>query len=121
MTSYCASTFKDHIATDMHHRAMALEAKKSASSGMEYALVVRTMAQANLSEAAKLRIKKKIDIAYMIAKENFKMESICELEEGHGKNVGSGYKIDHSCAMFMVAILSNRTLLIEMEPYSYYN
>ena len=49
---------------------MALEAKKVASSLMEYAPAVRAMAQANLSEAARLKIKRKMDIAYTIAKEN---------------------------------------------------
>ena len=62
-----ASTFKDHAATDMHRRAMALEAKESARSVMEYAPIARTMAQANLSEAAKLSLKKKFDIAYISA------------------------------------------------------
>jgi len=103
-TNVRASTFKDHAATDMHRRAMALEAKESARSVMEYAPIARAMAQANLSEVAKLRIKKKFDIAYMIAKENLaftKMGSICELEERHGTNLGSGYKNDHSCAMFI--------------------
>ena len=57
-TTIRASTFKDHAAMDMHRRAMGLEAKESARSVMEYALIVRTMAQANLSEAAKLSLKK---------------------------------------------------------------
>jgi len=104
MTNVRASTFKDHAATDMHRRAMELEAKESARSVMKYAPTARAMAQANLSEVAKLRIKKKFDIAYMIAKENLaitKMGSICKLEERHGMNLGSGYKNDHSCAMFI--------------------
>jgi len=88
----------------MHRWTMALEAKESASTVMGYAPIVRSMAQANLSEADKLRIKKKFDIAYMIAKENLaftKMGSICELEERHGAILGSGYKNDHSCVMFI--------------------
>ena len=99
-----ASTFKDHAATDMHRRAMGLQAKESASSIMEYAPIARTMAQASLSETAKVSIKKKFDIAYVMAKENFaftKMTSLCELEERNGTNLGSGYKNDHSCATFI--------------------
>ena len=53
-------------------RAMALEAKEAGSGLMEYALVVRAMAQANLSEAARLKINRKMDIAYIIAKENLR-------------------------------------------------
>jgi len=86
MSNICALTFKDHVATDMHQRAMTLEAKESASSVMEYAPITRSMAQTNLSEAEKLKIKKKFDMAHMIAKENLaftKMGSICELEERH--------------------------------------
>ena len=63
-------TIKDHVATDIHKRAMSLEAKKAASSLMEYAPIVRAKAQANLSEAARLKVKRKMDIAYTIAKEN---------------------------------------------------
>ena len=63
-------TIKDHTATDMHKRAMELEAKKAASRLMVYVPVVRDMAQTNLSKAAKLKIKRKMDIAYTIAKEN---------------------------------------------------
>ena len=72
MTNIGALTIKDHVATDMHKRAMELEAKKAASSLMEYAPIacIREMAQANLSKAARLKIKRKMDIAYTIAKEN---------------------------------------------------
>jgi len=86
----------------MHLRAMVLEGKESASSMMEYAPIARSIAQANLSEADKLRIKKRVDIVHMIAKENLvftKMGSICKLEERHGKILGSGYKNGHSCAI----------------------
>jgi len=40
----------------------------------------------------------------MITKENLaftKMGSICKLEERHSMILGSGYKNDHSCAMFI--------------------
>ena len=67
------------MATDMNKQAMALEAKKAASSLMECAPIVRAMAQANLSEAARLKIKRKMDIAYTIAK-LLKMGVICEFE-----------------------------------------
>ena len=68
-TNICALTFKDHVATDMHKQAMALEAKEAANSLMEYASIARAIPQANLSKAAWLKIKRKMDIAYTIAKD----------------------------------------------------
>ena len=62
---------------------MALEAKEAASSLIKYAPIAREMAQANLSEAAMLKIKRKMDITYKIAKENLaftEMGVICELK-----------------------------------------
>ena len=59
-TNICALTIKDHKATNMYKQAMALEAKEAASSLMEYAPVVRAMAQTNLSKAARLKIKEKL-------------------------------------------------------------
>ena len=69
-TNIRALTFKDHVATNMHKGAMALEAKEAASSLMEFAPTAKEMAQSNLSEASRLKIKRKMDIAYTIAKEN---------------------------------------------------
>ena len=53
-TNIHALTFKDHVATNMHKGAMALEAKEAASSLMEFAPTAKAMAQANLSEASKV-------------------------------------------------------------------
>ena len=48
---------------------------------MKYALITRAMAQANLSKTAKLKIKRKMDIAYTIAKLlSLGMGVICELD-----------------------------------------
>ena len=91
----------------MYQRAMSLYAKENSVSVMEYTPIARAMAHASLSEATKLKIKKKIKIAYMIAKENLaftKMGVICELEEQHGTDLGSGYKNDHACAIFIDCI-----------------
>ena len=40
----------------------------------------------------------------MIAKEKFvftKMQSLCDLEEKHGVDLGPGYRNDHTCATFI--------------------
>ena len=103
-TNIRASTFKDHAETAMHHQAMLLAQKEIASSVVEYAPIAKAFAKANINEATKAKLKRKFDVAYMIAKENLsftKMKSICELEERHGTDLGAGYKNDHSCATFV--------------------
>ena len=54
----------------MHKRAMHVEAKEAASSLMECAPITKAMAQANLSETARLKNKRKMDIVYTITKKN---------------------------------------------------
>lgn len=74
-----ASTFKDHVGMNMHKGAMELVAKDTASSVLDYA---KAMAQAKVS-----KLKIKMDIANMFAKENLaftKKKVTCELEEWHG-------------------------------------
>ena len=87
----------------MHLRAMLLEAREKSNSVMEYAPMARVMADANLSEAGKVKINNKMDIAYMIAKENL-AESNLSTRRAAWHCLGSGYKNDHSCAMFIECI-----------------
>ena len=90
--------------TAMHHQAMLLVQKEIASSVVEYTPIAKAFTKANINEATKAKLKRKFDVAYMIAKENLsftKMKSICELEERHGTDLGAGYKNDHSCATFV--------------------
>ena len=60
--------------------------------------------------------KRKFDIAYMIAKENMaysKMAALCELQERHGVDLGSGYKNEKACATFVDYIsLEQRRILV---------
>ena len=60
--------------------------------------------------------KRKFDIAYMIAKENIafsKMAALCELQERHGVDLGSGYKNEKACATFVDYIsLEQRRMLV---------
>ena len=47
---------------------------------------------------------RKFDIAYLIAKQNLaftKMAPLCELQERHGVNLGTGYKNEKACAIFV--------------------
>ena len=60
--------------------------------------------------------KRKFDIAYTIAKENMafsKMGALCELQERHGVDLGSGYKNEKACATFVdFILLDQRRMLV---------
>ena len=80
------SSFRDHAMTDMH--------KKRESN---YSIQTTPIAKAlhRLDSAALATMKRKFDIAYFIAKEGLpftKMAPLCELEERHDVNLGTGYK-----------------------------
>ena len=97
-----ASSYKDHAATDMHKRAMLLFKKQSSADVTEYAPIAKALYK--LDTDAELKVKRKFDIAYLIAKENLafsKMKPLCELEERHGVDLGQGYKNDQACATFV--------------------
>ena len=49
-------------------------------------------------------LKKKFDIAYYLSKENIpftKMSSLCSLEERHKVNLGTEYKNNQTCTVFL--------------------
>ena len=95
---------KEHAGTDMHSSAMHLLKKQHSSSVFEYALIARCLGDISMDETTRKAIEKKIDIAYMIAKEKMaftKMKSVCDLEERHGVSLGTGYKNDHASATFI--------------------
>lgn len=97
-----ASAFKDHARTDMHKRAMLLFKKSQSRHITEYAAIAK--ASSSLDPTAESKLKKKFDIAYWICKENLpfnKMASLCEMETRHEVDLGSGYKNDQACAMFV--------------------
>ena len=57
-----------------------------------------------MDERSKQRTKWKFDISYVIAKEKLaftKMKALCSLEEGHGVDLGPGYRNDHACCTFI--------------------
>ena len=98
------SSFKDHAATDMHCHAMILLKKQLSSTSTEYAPIAKVMASSTMDKAATECVKRKFDVAYIIAKENIaftKMKPLCELEERHGVQLGQGHKNDHECSMFI--------------------
>ena len=98
-------TFKDHAATDMHAHAMVLLKKQHARNITEYSPIAAALLHLrSMDETTQARIKRKFDIAYMIAKENMsftKMKAVCALEERHGADLGEGYKNDRGCSVFV--------------------
>ncbi len=96
------SSFKDHAKSDMHQRAMLLLRKAQATSICEYSPMARCLF--TMDSDTEVKIKKKFDVAYMMAKQHIpfsNMKHITELEERHGVNLGEGYKNDMSCAIFV--------------------
>ena len=94
-TNVGTTMFKEHVATDMHVHAMTLYKKQHTSSVCEYAPIVAALIQPSIDDTTRQRMKRKFNVAYMIAKENLsftKMKAVCELEEWHGAQVGQGYK-----------------------------
>ena len=121
------SSFKDHVATDMHGQAMTLLKKQLSSTPTEYAPIAKAMASSTMDKATTECMKRKFDVAYTIVKENlaftkmkplcelekhcgaqlgqgyniYKMKPLCELEKHHGAQLGQGYKNDRACSMFI--------------------
>ena len=98
------STFKDHADTDMHKYAMILLKKAQSSGPCDYAPIARALAQSSMNDATTMKIKRKFETAYVIAKEKLaftKMKPICELEERHGVDLGLEYQNDKACSTFI--------------------
>ena len=93
------SAFKDHAASEMHRRAMAIFGKEQSSGNpIEYAPIARAL----LDDAAAAKVGRKFEITYLICKEHVafaKMESLCQLEVRHGVDLGSGHKNEKACAL----------------------
>ena len=67
-----------------------------------------------MDPASQLTVKRKFDVAFVIAKEHFpftKMKLLCELEERHEVESGQGYKNNQACATFGEYITSADALL----------
>lgn len=81
------SSVKDHAVTEMHHRALLLLKTEDAVDLRERAPIAKSLFQPKTDEVTQLRIKRKFEIAYVIAKEKLamtKMVVICDLKDSHG-------------------------------------
>ena len=119
-----ASSFKEHAASVMHTRAILLLKKKQGSANLlEYAPIAKALL--TLDDTATARIKRKFDIAYLIAKENMafaKMGPLCTLEERHGVDLGQGYKNELACASFVdyIAQEQQKTLAVALSTAKFF-
>ena len=103
-TNTHASSFKEHASTEMHKRAMILYKKEHSSNVCDYAPIARALLLPSMDELTSARLKRKFEIAYLIAKEKMsfkKMKTLCDLEERHGVDIGGSYRNDHACATFV--------------------
>ena len=111
-----ASSFKDHAASDMHSRAMLMLKRAQSTDILEYAPIAKALH--TMDAPAGQELKRKFDIAFMIAKEHMaftKMKPICDLEERHGVSLGQSYKNNQACATFVEYIaLERRKILVEV-------
>ena len=84
-TNVRTTAFKEHAATDMHAHSMVLFKKQHARDITEYSPIAAALLHLQtMDETTQARMKRKFDIAYMIAKENMsftKMKAVCALEE----------------------------------------
>ena len=58
----------------------------------------------HMDSEAEVKIKRKFDLAYVMAKENIafaKMKPLCQLEERHGVDLGETDKTDMACSTFV--------------------
>ena len=79
-----------------------------------------------LDDGATGRLKRKFDVAYLIAKQNLafsKMTPLCELEERHGVDLGEGYKKSKSCAVSTDYITKDlqRNLVASLSKVRYFS
>ena len=97
-----ASAFKEHASSLMHQKSMVLYKKSQSVPVTDYAPIAKALS--TLDERTEAILMRKFDIAYAICKEGFaftKMSTLCELEERHGVDLGSGYKNNIACTEFV--------------------
>ena len=107
------SNIRDHGKNNQYVLAMSLLEKEHATSHGEgpstYAPIVQALTR--LPESEKARLKRKFDIAYLVATESMsflKCPVICELEKKHGLDIGVSYTNERSGRTFVHYIAEAR-------------
>ena len=76
------SAFKDHTDKEIHKHAMSLYQKQHSTNMCDYAPITKALLQPSMDKATKHKLKRKSELAYMIAKENLsfkKMKPLCDI------------------------------------------
>jgi hypothetical protein len=105
-----SSSFKDHACTEMHKKAMVLLKRQQSTNVVEYAPIAKAILGPKIDSVESERLRKKFDVAYVIAKESLafsKMPVLVNMEERHGVDVGTKHKGDHACAEFVQFIAAD--------------
>ena len=101
--------FKDHARSEMHQKVCSLFMKSKAVSVTDCAPIARALEKIDATTVS--NIKRKFEIAYFISKQHLpftEMGPICSLEEKHLVHLGTGYKNDKACAVFVKFIAQER-------------
>ena len=96
-SSIRTSNIRDHAKSDQHLHAMSLfQRERFASNGPSSSTAAApiVVALTTLQDDERARLRKKMDVAYFVAKEKMsfrKYPSICALEARHGVDLGTNY------------------------------
>lgn len=123
-TNFRVSTVKDHVSSAMHQRAMLLYRKSQSISITDYSPIARALS--TLDAGTEMKVTRKFEIAYAICKEGLafsKMAPLCELEERHGVDLGSGYKTINACSEFVgyIAMAQRKQLVAALAKANFFS
>ena len=86
----------------MHGHAVLLYLKSLSGCIVNYSPIAKALSTHDANKQAAVSCK--FEVTYMICKEGLalrKMSALCELEEKHEVNLGTGYKNELACAQFV--------------------
>ena len=100
------SNIRDHAHSDQHDHAMSLLKQESAKAEGKscYSYAPIAIALSTLPSDEKDPLRKKLDIAYFVAREKLsfsKYPAICELETKHGVDLGTNYRTQTAGSSFI--------------------
>ena len=119
------SNIRDHAASEQHKHAMLLLKKEQAQSKGESSAAYVPIAQAmdTLSESALKKLRIKFDIAHFVAREKlafFKYQSLCDLEEHHGVDLGREYRNDKAANQFCYYMAESFAHFVAREKLAFF-
>ena len=114
-TNHKTSNVVDHASSEQHKAAMALLCREQAKNASEpvtsYSTIARCLHNPSMDPAVRERIKKKFDIAYLMAKENLpftKYPAIHDLLERNGVELGFSTRPESQLTILHISLLTVR-------------